>query len=175
MGVTFTFLSVASLHVVHSLDPKHAVNITVYHVNPLKYGAKPVNMDTGDEPGDMFFDFHNVLITPLQCPHGAASGHSCSNPEAIAPDLMVNKVILDVDARFSGYARCNIGINGSASGIPCKDGEYCCGCEGPDRSVVPCNKTVGLENVFSYFGSASHSYGCNAHSPAWECYKYNSA
>ena len=42
------------------IDPKHAGNITVYHVNPHKYGAKPVNMDTGDATGDLFFD----LISP---------------------------------------------------------------------------------------------------------------
>merc|ERR1719316_2596541 len=92
-------------HAVRSLDPEHAINLTVYHVNPKRYGPKPINMDTGDAAGDMFFDFHNALIAPLQCPHGAASGHGCSNPEVEASDLMLNKVILEVDSRFSGYAR----------------------------------------------------------------------
>merc|ERR550514_2128547 len=69
------------------IDPAFAKNITVYHVNPHKYGAVPLNMDTADPAGDLFFDFHNVLIMPLQCPQGAASGHGCTNPEAVAPDL----------------------------------------------------------------------------------------
>jgi len=150
------------------IDPAHAVNITVYHVNPLRYGPKPINMDTGDEAGDMFFDFHNVLIMPLQCPNGAASGHGCANPEALAPDLMVNKVILEVDSRYSGYARCNIGINGSASGVPCADDTYCCACQGEGRKVVPCNTTLGLENIH-----ATHSLECSSHSDPWECYRSN--
>lgn len=31
-----------------AIDPAHALNITVYHVNPKHLGAKPINMDTGD-------------------------------------------------------------------------------------------------------------------------------
>lgn len=154
-----------------SIDPAHAVNITVYHVNPKRYGPNPINMDTGDEPGDMFFDFHNVLIMPLECPNGAASGHGCSNPEAIAPDLMVNKVILEVDSRFSGYARCNVGVNGSAGGSPCPDDTYCCLCGEHWGSSEPCNRTLGRENIFETHATRN----CDASSPAWECYKDNSA
>merc|ERR1711998_418627 len=84
-------------------------NITVFHVNPREYGPNPINMDTGDAAGDMFFDMHNVIIMPLECPHGAASGGSCTNPEAVAPDLMVNKVVLEVAEPYSEYAKCNIG------------------------------------------------------------------
>jgi len=166
-------LLVSAASLVRGIDPAHAVNITVYHVNPKRYGANPINMDTGDEPGDMFFDFHNVLITPLQCPDGAASGHGCNNPEAIAPDLMVNKVVLEVDSRFSGYARCNVGVNGSAGGTPCPDDTYCCQCGsgyGPG-SAVPCNKTVGFANIFETHATRN----CDSSSPAWECYKDNSA
>ena len=32
-------------------------NITIYHVNPATYGSAPINMDTGDSRGDMFFEF----------------------------------------------------------------------------------------------------------------------
>ena len=35
------------------IDPAYAKNITVYHVNPHKYGAVPVNMDTADATGDL--------------------------------------------------------------------------------------------------------------------------
>ena len=30
------------------IDPVHATNITVYHVNPHAAGAIPLNMDTGN-------------------------------------------------------------------------------------------------------------------------------
>jgi hypothetical protein len=46
-----------------------------------------------------------------------------SNPEAVGPDLVVNKLVLTVDTRFSTYALCNIGINGSDDhGLPCATG-----------------------------------------------------
>ena len=67
------------------VDPAHAANITVYHVNPHEFGAVPINMDTGDATGDLFFDLFEVIITPLKCPDGKGSGHGCTNPEAIAP------------------------------------------------------------------------------------------
>ena len=88
-------------------------------------------MDVGDAAGDMFFDLHNVIIEPLECPHGASSGHGCSNPEAVAPNLMVNKLTVEMDSRFSGYAKCNIGVNGTdGHGNVCKDDTYCCFCSG---------------------------------------------
>jgi hypothetical protein len=51
------------------------------------------------------------------CPSELRCG---SNPEAVAPDLVVNKLVLTVDSRFSTYALCNIGVNGSDDhGLPC--------------------------------------------------------
>ena len=61
--------------------------------------------DTADAAGDLFFDMHNVFLEPFQCPNGAASGSHCSNPEATAPNLVVNKLVLNVDSRYSGYAK----------------------------------------------------------------------
>ena len=86
-------------------------NLTVYHVNPHSYGAIPLDMDTADEAGDIFFDMNDVLILPLSCPNGAASGHGCTNQEAVSPDLVVNKLTLQVKGfDDTGYAMCNIGI-----------------------------------------------------------------
>lgn len=174
MSARFSLLA-ASCALVSALDPNFAVNITVFHINELKYGPKPINMDTGDAAGDMFFDFHNGYIYPLQCPHGAASGGSCSNPEVVAPNLMVNKVILEVDRRYSDYARCNVGINGSASGVPCEDDTYCCACNAQGGSghgaVVPCNATLGAENILESHGGRS----CGSGSQPYECFKDNAA
>jgi hypothetical protein len=153
-----------------SLPP---VNLTLYHVNPAPLGAKPTNMNTADVVGDMFFDWHNVIFQPLSCPKGKASGHGCSNPEAVAKDLVVNKVVLEVDPAFSGYAKCNIGVNGTdGHGNTCSTGTYCCFCASaadPWGPPVPCNKTLGREQVRSHFGGEGRS--CKAGSAAWECYK----
>ena len=161
------------------INPAHAKNITVYHVNPHKYGAKPINMDTGDATGDLFFDLFEVIIAPLACPHGAASGHGCTNPEAVSPDLMVNKLILEVDDRFSDYAKCNIGINGTDQrGHACKDDTYCCFCEAERHEDKPCEATLGREELYNSFGGggrSNHSSFCRPWSKPSDCYRANSA
>jgi hypothetical protein len=84
------------------IDPAHATNITVYHVNPRSSGAIPVNMDTGNGAGDLFFDLFEVLMYPLACSNPEHAGHSCTNPEA-SGDLVVNKLVLEVrSCRYAG-------------------------------------------------------------------------
>ena len=138
-----------------AIDPAHALNITVYHVNEKSFGAVPVNMNTAvreprrthahasepappcvcarpaahptlrrgtcvwcvprhttcaqDSVGDMFFDLLEVLPYPLACPNGTHTSYPknrgpnpCTNPEAAGASLMVNKLTLEVDSRFSG-------------------------------------------------------------------------
>jgi len=156
-------------------------NITVYHVNPHQYGAVPINMDTGDAVGDMFFDLFEVIINPLACPNGSASpssmGHVCTNPEAVAPDLMVNKLTLEVDMQYSGYAKCNIGdVNGTdGRGHPCKTDTYCCFCG--NKTTVSCNDTLGRESLYDHFGGggSSPSHSCREGSPPADCYRGNAA
>ena len=93
------------LTVVPAVDPRYATNITVFHVNPHRFGAIPINMDTGDATGDLFFDLLEVLIAPLACanhtpspsPHHHHHGPDpCVNPEAVGSNLMVNKGTLEV-------------------------------------------------------------------------------
>lgn len=108
-SVVAAILSASTLAVPH-VDPAFAQNITVYHVNSKSAGAVPVNMDTGNAPGDLYFDLLQVIIYPLICPHGARSGNGCRNPE-ISGDLNVNKVTLEVDRRFSQYAKCNVCVS----------------------------------------------------------------
>ena len=65
-----------------SIDRKFAKNITVFHINQDTFGAAPVNMDTGDAPGDLYFDIRSVDL-PMECAHpDAHSAHDCSNAEA---------------------------------------------------------------------------------------------
>ena len=118
-----------------SIDPKHAKNITVYHVNEHKFGAIPVNMDTADALGDMFFDMLEVIPYPLSCPDGPDTPWDkpypspCTNPETAGVDLRVNKLTLEVDERFSQYAMCNVGVNDSDPfGGSCPTDTYCCDC-----------------------------------------------
>jgi len=141
------------------IDPAHARNITVYHVNPSAAGAVPDNMDTGNAPGDLFFDLLEVIIYPLSCPNGKSTGHQCGNPEA-SGDLNVNKLTLTVDDRYSGYAKCNICVNGTdGRGHECPTGTYFCYCStgGYPGHDVPCNKTVGRANLLDQFGHFHHS------------------
>ena len=154
-------------------SPPDAQHMTLYHVNPKPLGPVPVNMNVADGAGDLFFDMHNSLLEPLECPHGAASGHGCSNPEASGLDLVVNKVVLNVEQQFSGYAKCNIGVNGTdGHGNPCADDTYCCYCSGASRHGpnVPCNATVGRENVREHFSSEGD---CGANDPNYECWRAN--
>jgi fumarate reductase subunit C len=39
-----------------------AKNVTVYHVNPVVYGVAPVNMNTADLFGDMYFDLRTKAL-----------------------------------------------------------------------------------------------------------------
>ena len=91
------------------INPLYKTNITVYHVNPASYGLVPVNMNTGDAHGDMFFDIKSVA-TPLECAKNASvagnAGFDCNNQEVVAPDLSITKLILEVDARYTHYSMC---------------------------------------------------------------------
>ncbi len=65
----------------------------MYHVNEHKFGPIPLNMDTGDALGDMFFDMFEVIIQPLICQSGsnhAFGPNPCTNQEAAGKDLRVN-------------------------------------------------------------------------------------
>jgi len=171
-----------SLSGVQSIDPKNLKNITVYHVNEAKFGPIPVNMDTGDAVGDLFFDMLEVISHPLRCngpnrpPPDPTAPDFCKNQEASGPDLRVNKLTLEVDSRFSGYAACNVGVNNSDPfGGFCKTDTYCCGCVrhgGPHWFLpVPCNKTIGHENVYEAMGKFIQ--GCKQNASTVDCYTDN--
>eukprot|EP00756_Hemistasia_phaeocysticola_P001850 Hpha_TRINITY_DN11283_c0_g1::TRINITY_DN11283_c0_g1_i2::g.167461::m.167461 len=96
---------------VGGLRPVNAVNITVYHINPLHEGPIPINMDTGDLVGDLYFDVQNMDL-PLKCAQ-TPNSTDCHNQELTDHDLVVNKVTLEVEDDYSTYAMCNIGKNGT--------------------------------------------------------------
>jgi hypothetical protein len=43
-----------------AIDPAYAQNLTVFHINPREEGPYPLNMDTADAAGDLFFDLFEV-------------------------------------------------------------------------------------------------------------------
>jgi hypothetical protein len=154
------------------IPSEYAEDITVYHVNPLSDGVIPINMDTANALGDIFFDFRSKVF-PIECGPGApppSHGSDCKNAEVTAGDLVITKLVLTVDNRFGEYGRCNICVNGSAGGVtPCTDGEYLCSC-GYSRHEEKCPKTVGVENVTEHFAPRA---GCKQGEKDWECWRNN--
>jgi hypothetical protein len=64
--------------------PGHPFNITVYHVNEGSYGAAPIDMNTADLQGDMFFDLRSKPLA-MECSAPHPSGHDCTNQEVNPP------------------------------------------------------------------------------------------
>ena len=126
--------------------------LTVYHVNPLHEGVVPVNMDTADLRGDMFFDFKSKVL-PIECASNntGGPGSDCTNQEIIDDDLVISKLILSVKGEFGEYGRCNA-CNASdidpLSRLPCHGQNYLCSCgEYPQMHDCNSQKAVGAANL----------------------------
>ena len=99
-------LTVALAAALPTSDPETRRNLTIYHVNPATYGSAPINMDTGDARGDMFFEFRSKGLA-LECA-ADPSAHDCTNQEVTASDLVITKLVLDVALPLGVYGKCNI-------------------------------------------------------------------
>jgi len=138
--------------------------VTMYHVNPQRFGPIPRNTDAADVTGDLFFQLFEVLTVPLACSDPTVPSwrkpFECRNLETTDPSDVVNKVTLRVDSNYSAYAMCNIGNAQGKDplGRPCPVGGYCCYCSeyvhGHFPRTVPCNATVGYQNLKGHFGPA---------------------
>lgn len=150
---------------------KSWTNITVYHVNQASFGAAPVNMDTGDALGDMYFDFRSVGL-PIECRGPASKARDCQNAEVTSADLVITELVLTVDGNYGPYGRCNVCVNGTDhhGHDHCKDGTYVCGC-GDYGHLEPCGAPVGRENISEHFGGED----CRQGDPNWECWRANVA
>ena len=161
--------------------------VTMYHVNPLKFGPIPVNMDAADVAGDFFFQLFEVLTVPLACEKAQyPKPFECRNLEVVAPDELVNKLTVKVTSNFSSYAMCNIGnANGTDPvGRPCPVGGYCCYCavEGSGHHhggrSAPCNATVGSASPAIEFQSFGKFRPCFKDYQCWadrSAFKFNAA
>lgn len=91
--------------------------LSVYHVNPAVYPDAPIEMNTGDWGGDMYFNL-NAAATPILCRNKSSplyklSALACRNTETTSSDLVITKLDLEVDTDFHKYQLCNICVNGS--------------------------------------------------------------
>eukprot|EP01062_Namystynia_karyoxenos_P026325 TRINITY_DN20477_c0_g2_i1.p1 TRINITY_DN20477_c0_g2~~TRINITY_DN20477_c0_g2_i1.p1 ORF type:complete len:339 (+),score=82.73 TRINITY_DN20477_c0_g2_i1:79-1017(+) len=159
-----------------SIPAQYAVNLTVYHVNPRHLGPIPINMDTGDAAGDMFFDLKDTVPAQAEC-QGTTSAHShaCTNQEVQAADLVYNKLTIEVDSRFGLYAMCNVGNSSNLDpfGDKCQKDTYCCMCRSPGswNKTVPCGSSVGSEDAGVFFSHIGRH--CSSDDPAYMCYMTN--
>jgi len=152
-----------------ALDPQHAVDVTIYHVNQATYGTAPLNMDTADLNGDMYFDLRGVS-EPLECAHPTPStAHDCDNPEVTSTDLVITKLTLEVDDRFGNYGRCNVCVNGTDhhGNNSCTEGAYWCNCGGWNSKDTQCSSAVGRQNLTTWLGDRK----CGRGSLLWDCWK----
>ena len=79
--------------------------VTMYHVNPLRYGPVPRDMDAADAVGDIFFELFEVLTIPLACEDvtlpASKKPFECDNLETVDPTDVVNKLTVRVNSSFS--------------------------------------------------------------------------
>lgn len=157
-----------------ALSRAQPLNLEVYHINPYHYGPVPINMNTGDVVGDLFFDLKMVLMAPLACADPHSYLHKdCQNKESNAPDLVVNKLHIQAIGPPSGYGLCNVGLDNNTDpyGWPCPRGRYCCVCGNPFAGDFrPCNATVGRQAVKPHMHWPPESL-CNASAPEWMCWQ----
>jgi len=147
-------------------------DLTIFHVNPISYSSAPVNMDTGDVLGDMYFDLRSVSL-PVECAvPSPATEHDCDNVEVVADDLVITKVVLTVDGNYGEYGRCNICVNGTDhhGNNSCVDGVYWCQCGDYGSQTHQCNGQVGRAAI-----NASSHHDCKPDShgnppPVWQCW-----
>jgi len=156
-----------------AMRPDNAVNITVYHVAEANYSTI-ANNNLGDANGDAEFMLRAAGLKYL-CSNKSGQAdftYDCQDVEQTASNLVVTKLVLEVNQDFSEYAECNID-----SGT----GEYACQCRGNTTGhhhghhfpSVPCANTVGKVAVVNESGWAHEAPGSEP-SPAPPPYEKSS-
>eukprot|EP00656_Telonema_subtile_P047227 TRINITY_DN5410_c0_g1_i1.p1 TRINITY_DN5410_c0_g1~~TRINITY_DN5410_c0_g1_i1.p1 ORF type:complete len:364 (+),score=62.10 TRINITY_DN5410_c0_g1_i1:142-1233(+) len=145
------------------IPPQYSTNRTVYHLNPASAGNLPINMDTGDALGDLYFYLGQFLL-PLECANVSALSRAhfdCDNSERHG-DLVVTQVEMEFDSRTTQYSGCNL-CNGTdpLTGKPCKVGEYLCDCEVWGKGGPTCDPSkVGVSNITETFAPGIPTAEC---------------
>eukprot|EP00667_Euglena_gracilis_P021309 EG_transcript_23287 len=139
------------------------VNLTVYHIHPPGYPAAPINANTADLRGYIFFDVSSTLLLGL-C-HRRPDTPWCRNREITDPHLLITELTLEVALPFGPYGHCNICVNGTVPEqtlpTPCKDGEYLCDCSKHGEPYQPCGREVGQSDVAErHFMNCTNPFTC---------------
>ena len=82
----------------------------MYHINPAEFGAAPIDMNTGDVLGDMYFDIRTRCLA-IECADAnnyQRNAHTCENAEVASPDLVITALELQVLTPFGPYGGCNL-------------------------------------------------------------------
>lgn len=153
-----SLLSAALLTALLGVPTRRSTTVLAYHVNPLGEGLLPLDMDTADLRGEIFFDLRSRIM-PLECRDGETRGFraDCANPEVVDPNLIVTKLSLTYYGDEGPYGRCNV-CNASGvdpfSRLSCTPSEYFCTC-GEYSNPYGCNAqvAVGLENISGAFSA----------------------
>lgn len=156
------------------IDPQYSQQATVYHLNPKTAGGIPINMDTGDEQGDLNFYLAQFLL-PIECINPTSRAKfDCDNPERFG-DIVVTKVDMEIDNRYTKYSACNL-CNGTDpfTHKPCTVGTYVCDCFGHHSSGnQTCDAAkVGMANM-SHQSLQSWPSRCTSASKDYECWEQN--
>eukprot|EP00662_Eupelagonemidae_sp_cell21_P037322 gene37322-4517_t len=167
------------------IDPTYARNSA---------GAIPVNMDTGDAAGDLYFYLGEFLL-PLECAQESPGmeGFDCSNPDHATPhhggcvaervgtDLVVTKVEME-PCEVGSYV-CDHFSHHSSSGFDPTKARFshgiCQWCVYQHRSELQRDGCTDAD-LEGYGGTNGHGtrhtpYGhtCSPQSKDWECWRSN--
>jgi len=118
------------------VDPRHAVNLTLFHEHSPQYTLGLVNQDTGNARGDAYFVLRGLML-PVECAsHVPFARFDCNNPEQNSTDNVISQHLVQFDSRWGPYGSCNMK----------SPGNYSCEC-GDGWHHTPCGAAVGRAEV----------------------------
>ena len=124
---------------------------------------------------------HSDAVALGRCASGRGWSGDCENGEVVDGDLVISKLVVEVDSRFGEYGMCNICVNGTdpLSRLPCATGEYICACPKYDRFrrrpvfEVCEGPAVGRENISQTFGRYGDCTWDKYVEEPWGCWSGN--
>jgi hypothetical protein len=145
----------------------------MYHVGPANF-SDISDTNSGDAAGDADFMIRAAGLGYL-C-STSQYVFDCADAEQTEDDLVVSKVVVEADSRYSEYAECNI-ANGTYS-CECRDEHF----PPIDQRIakppphhhptVPCNATIGKILVVNESGYAHDKPSYDPHFGAPSAYRY---
>ena len=144
-----------------------AVNVTLFHANPLAYPVTPSNADLGDQAGQVFFNIFEIIQQAFACAiQPPPFGTICGNAEITGHEIGITRLTIEVDAAYGPYAQCNICTQAGVSPLnathTCEPGEYVCDCYtfGWPPDPLACSGSVGRESLKDTFAGYATYFLC---------------